>query len=131
MAQRTVLIDDLDGTEGAETVRFAFNGANYEIDLNSKNVEKMMKALQPFIDKGRKTSAAPKRAAQLGPGAPMPRIDYLSPDNYGKLHRGKVTEQEAKLVRDNQERASKNRQEQTGEPIDFTDASEKKRYGIK
>jgi hypothetical protein len=39
VAKQTIerLIDDLDGTEGAETVAFALDGVSYEIDLSEKN----------------------------------------------------------------------------------------------
>jgi hypothetical protein len=58
MAQQvtTRLIDDLDGTElDVRTTEFAFNGRHYEIDLSSKNWEKLHDALAPFIDTARKT----------------------------------------------------------------------------
>jgi hypothetical protein len=58
------------------------------------------------------------------------RLDFTAPENYGRLHRGRVTEAEAALVRDNREQASKNREAQTGSPIDFNDAAEQKRYGM-
>ena len=39
MAKRTLVIaiDDLDGTDGAETVRFGLDGRTYEVDLSDKN----------------------------------------------------------------------------------------------
>lgn len=41
MASKTVLVDDLDGTEGADTVEFEFEGEPYEIDLSAGNAEEM------------------------------------------------------------------------------------------
>lgn len=70
MAIRTVLIDDFDGTplEGnSSTTTFAFNGAQYEIDLAPENVTKLRDALAPFIKAGRRvgasgsTKSAPRR----------------------------------------------------------------------
>ena len=57
MARTTVvtIVDDIDGSEGAETVTFSFGGQSYEVDLSSKNRDKFQKALQPFIDSGRRT----------------------------------------------------------------------------
>jgi site-specific recombinase XerD len=43
MAQRVVLIDDIDGSEGSETVTYTVNGQEYEIDLSQKNAEKFHK----------------------------------------------------------------------------------------
>jgi hypothetical protein len=56
MAQTTTITitDDIDGSEGAETVTFSFEGQAYEIDLSSKNLGNFRKGLQPFIDSGRK-----------------------------------------------------------------------------
>ncbi len=57
MARTTVVtvVDDIDGSEGAETVTFSFDGQSYEVDLSLKNRDKFQKALQPFIDSGRRT----------------------------------------------------------------------------
>ena len=57
MAQRTtvVITDDLDGTEGADTVTFAFEGIEYQVDLSESNVKKLKKALDPYISAARKT----------------------------------------------------------------------------
>lgn len=57
MAQYTVtkIVDDLDGTEApdAETVNFALDGNNYEIDLGAENAEKLRAALQVYVEKAR------------------------------------------------------------------------------
>ena len=56
MARTTVvsIVDDIDGSEGAETVTFSFGGQSYEVDLSAKNRDKFQKAVQPFIDSGRR-----------------------------------------------------------------------------
>jgi len=41
------LIDDLDGAEASETVRFTIGGKSYEIDLSAKNAEQLDKLLEP------------------------------------------------------------------------------------
>jgi nucleoid-associated protein Lsr2 len=58
MAKTTVvaITDDIDGTDGAETVSFSFDGQSYEIDLGTKNLDKFKKSLQPFIDSGRRVA---------------------------------------------------------------------------
>jgi hypothetical protein len=53
MAQRVVLIDDLDGSEGDETVTYAVDGQECEIDLSEKNAQKLRDALAAFIEKSR------------------------------------------------------------------------------
>ncbi|MFD9431457.1 Lsr2 family protein [Streptomyces sp. NPDC060002] len=60
MAQQTIiqLLDDLDGSEASETIVFGLDGKTYEIDLNEKNAAKLRKALESYVDKGRKTNQA-------------------------------------------------------------------------
>src|SRR3954467_5183306 len=53
MVQRVVLVDDLDESEGAETLTYTFNGQEYEIDLSEKNAQKFREALEPYIKASR------------------------------------------------------------------------------
>ena len=50
MAKATVevLIDDLDGSEGAETVRIGWNGDWRELELSKKNVAALSRALDKY-----------------------------------------------------------------------------------
>jgi len=56
MAQRVQLIDDVDGTEGGETVTFALDGVTYEIDLSEKNATKLRDAFSAWVGHGRRVS---------------------------------------------------------------------------
>jgi len=58
MAKRTIhmLVDDIDGGEAEETVKFAIDGTQYEIDLSKKNAAKMRDALAPFVAAGTKVA---------------------------------------------------------------------------
>jgi nucleoid-associated protein Lsr2 len=60
MAQRVTvtLEDDLGGGLAEQTVRFGFGGAEYEIDLSTKNAAAFRNQLAPFIEHGRKTGRA-------------------------------------------------------------------------
>ncbi|HLQ56699.1 MAG TPA: Lsr2 family protein [Streptosporangiaceae bacterium] len=51
-----VITDDLDGSPGAETVAFSFDGRGYEIDLGKKNRARFQESLRPFMDAGRRTA---------------------------------------------------------------------------
>ena len=64
MAQRVQIIleDDYDGGEANETVAFALDGAEYEIDLSSGNAAKLRDELAPWIGHARKTGGRRKRA---------------------------------------------------------------------
>ena len=57
------VVDDFDGTPADQTVRFAFNGASYEIDLNRAHFEEFAEAIQPYIKAGRKTGTTRRRGA--------------------------------------------------------------------
>ncbi|WP_394941576.1 Lsr2 family protein [Psychromicrobium sp. YIM B11713] len=58
MAQKRVveLIDDLTGkaTTDGQTVRFGFDGVEYEIDLSPKNAKKLTDTLAPYLEKARR-----------------------------------------------------------------------------
>jgi hypothetical protein len=62
MAQQliTTLVDDIDGTEAAETVTFALDGESYEIDLSDRNAKELRKSLGHWTDRAR-TSGRPAR----------------------------------------------------------------------
>jgi hypothetical protein len=58
------LIDDLDGGDAAETVLFALDGANYEIDLSKKNAAALRTSLDRYVRVARRQSGsrpAPRR----------------------------------------------------------------------
>jgi hypothetical protein len=63
MAQKinVVLEDDLTGGPAEQTIRFAFDGTDYEIDLNAKNAAAFSKKLAPFIEHARRAGRAPSR----------------------------------------------------------------------
>jgi len=67
MAQRVTvaLEDDLDGGPADETVRFAFGGADYEIDRSKKHAAAFRKKLAPFVEHARKAGRAqPRRSSR-------------------------------------------------------------------
>lgn len=51
MAKRTIhmLVDDIDGGDAEETVTFALDGVQYEIDLSEKNAAKLRDSLARFV----------------------------------------------------------------------------------
>ncbi len=50
----TTLQDDIDGSDAAETVRFALDGVEWEIDLSERNANRLRNSLSDFIAHGRK-----------------------------------------------------------------------------
>ena len=59
MAKATVdvLVDDLDGSEGVETVRIGWNGDWRELDLSKKNLASLSKAFDKYWNVSRPVSA--------------------------------------------------------------------------
>lgn len=58
MAQRVhvILEDDIDGSEASETIQFALDGVNYEIDLNDENAAKLRDSLASWVGHARRVS---------------------------------------------------------------------------
>ena len=48
------LVDDIDGGDADETVKFALDGVQYEIDLSKKNADKLRNAIAPYLAAGSK-----------------------------------------------------------------------------
>ena len=71
MAQRVQIIleDDYDGGTAEETVTFALDGAEYEIDLSSKNATGLREALAPWVAHARKIGGRRKRATKAANAA--------------------------------------------------------------
>ncbi|NOV97249.1 Lsr2 dimerization domain-containing protein [Isoptericola halotolerans] len=67
MVQKTqvVLIDDIDGSDGDETVTFALDGVSYEIDLSAAHAAELRESFAQWIGHGRRTAArsAPRASA--------------------------------------------------------------------
>ena len=56
MAQRVSvdLVDDIDGARAVETLRFAIDGSEYEIDLGKRNADRLRAAMAVYIESGRR-----------------------------------------------------------------------------
>ena len=62
------LLDDIDGSQADETLRFGLDGTSYEIDLSARHAEKLRAALAKFVLSSRRVgrsrvAAAPPRRA--------------------------------------------------------------------
>lgn len=55
-----LLVDDIDGSEAAETVRFGLDGIQYETDLSSDHAEEMRALIAPYVKNARR-AATPGR----------------------------------------------------------------------
>jgi hypothetical protein len=70
MAQRVnvVLVDDLDGDDASETVTFALDGVDYEIDLNEENAAALRDALARYIEAGRRVGGRRRKVQRVASG---------------------------------------------------------------
>jgi hypothetical protein len=60
MAQRTITVDDIDGTSPAEEVPFSVGTDKWLIDLTGQNKDALLGALAPFIAKARRAPTPSK-----------------------------------------------------------------------
>jgi hypothetical protein len=58
----TTLQDDIDGSDATETVRFALDGVEWEIDLSERNANRLRNSLSDFIAHGRKVGGKRRTA---------------------------------------------------------------------
>src|SRR5262249_33047069 len=77
MAQNVtvVLIDDIDQSEAAETVRFGVDGTAYEIDLSAEHASELRSTISRYIRVARRIQSAPARARQQRPSRPRTQMD--------------------------------------------------------
>lgn len=67
-------VDDMDESPADGPVEFGIDGVTYEIDLSTKNAEKLRKQLQPWVDHARRVSGR-RRTARTGSSRPRAKID--------------------------------------------------------
>ncbi len=96
MAQRVKieLVDDLDGSEAAQTVSFGLDGTSYEIDLSTKNAEALREALAPYLGHARKAGGSSRRgrrsASSSGPSTAEIR-EWARANGHEVSDRGRVS----------------------------------------
>jgi len=135
MAREVVYTDDLDGSHGAEPVRFGWDDITWEIDLADANRKKLEEALRPYLDKAHPATVATPKAASptrrtRTSKADGEKIDYGSPEFAGRPHRGRVSPEEAATVRDQFDAVNKNLSAGGFPMLDPADEKTIKRYGL-
>ena len=95
MARKVIeeLVDDIDGQEASETVKFSYRGTDYEVDLSERNAAKMDKALARYVGVARKvkTTRSTRTVARFT-GGPNPRDirDWAKSEGIEVSDRGRV-----------------------------------------
>ena len=101
MAQKVqiLLIDDLDGGQADDTVRFGLDGTDYEIDLSAKHADALRKAVAPYLGAARRAPGSAVRrpgrtvhraASANGPDPPAVR-EWAKSQGIEVKDRGRVT----------------------------------------
>jgi Spy/CpxP family protein refolding chaperone len=80
---QVVVSDDLDGSDGAETVSFGLDGVSYEIDLTEKNRAKLEEDFAPYVSAARRISRSrvPSASRQTGPRIDRAQIRAWANEN--------------------------------------------------
>ena len=86
MAQKiqTLFIDDLDGSEAEDTVRFSLDGAEYEIDLNAEHAQALRDALARYVHAARRAGSSARRPGRGGRRAPAGGVDSTEVREWAK-----------------------------------------------
>lgn len=102
MAQRVqvILVDDVDGGDATETIEFALDGVNYEIDLNDENATKLREDLATWIGQARRSGGRRQTRRRSGGSAPSGRGEDLAKmrewgreNGYKVSSRGRVSQE--------------------------------------
>jgi hypothetical protein len=66
---RIELIDDRDGSPADETLDFALDGINYQIDLSEKNASELRELLLPYTSVAHRTGRGAAQQVRVGGGS--------------------------------------------------------------
>ncbi|MGL4173034.1 MAG: histone-like nucleoid-structuring protein Lsr2 [Actinomycetota bacterium] len=99
MAQKVqvMLLDDIDGSNATETVRFGLDGVSYEIDLSEKNANKLRKDLSVWLDSARRATGGSrvKNGRKSGRGTNTDDVsairDWAKKNGYEVSERGRIS----------------------------------------
>ena len=79
-------IDDLDGTQAEGTVRFALDGAHYEIDLNTVHAKELRTNLARYTEAGRKITGTTRRPVRNTGNAAADRLSTTEIRDWAKAN---------------------------------------------
>ena len=98
------LIDDISGEDAQESVRFALDGVEYEIDLAEENAAGLRKALGPYIARGRRvrgSSASQRSRATSSSREQTQRVrEWAEANGYNPSARGRISQNIMKAYED-------------------------------
>jgi hypothetical protein len=102
MAQKVqiLLIDDIDGSEAAHTVRFGLDNVAYEIDLSDANAGQLRESLATWVAHARKTTPSARAAAttqrqraRVDPAQQQDMRQWARENGYQVRGRGRISQE--------------------------------------
>lgn len=96
--------------------------------FGEQDVDQVLRNARAGSGSGASSTTRPRRAPRASSASG--KVDYRDESRFGLLHRGRVTEEEAAMVRANLVQANRNRVAAGQPEIDPSDPKEKKRYGF-
>ncbi|OLB75427.1 MAG: nucleoid-associated protein Lsr2 [Actinobacteria bacterium 13_2_20CM_2_71_6] len=69
------LLDDIDGSQADETLKFGLDGVSYEIDLSARHAERLRASLAKFVLSSRRVGRGQLVAAARTRGAGPAKVD--------------------------------------------------------
>ena len=98
MAQKVqiLLVDDIEGGDADETVRFGLDGVDYEIDLSTGNAEELRNALAAYVGSarrvgGRRRSGRRSGSSNTAGGSAAAIREWARANGYEVSDRGRVS----------------------------------------
>ncbi len=98
---QVILQDDIDGGEPAQTIYFAVDGKNYEIDLTEPHAAELRDCLAPWIAAARRASTAPIPKPRSKPNRASDTVDirrWAKENNIPVSERGRTVVGGKRLV---------------------------------
>ncbi|MBQ3358873.1 MAG: Lsr2 family protein [Microbacterium sp.] len=106
---RTVLVDDLDGSEAHHTITFAYLDRRYEIDLSTDNAETFFNLILPYIEAGRPARLDADKADAM-PSRDLTKIrTWAREHGFAVSDRGRIAQRVRNAYDESERRASEGR----------------------
>lgn len=93
MARRTIIVDDIDGSEDAREVTFSLDGETWRIDLSEENRQRLREALGEFIESAVKVSGGRASRSASAPSSAVDLADvraWARANGYEVNDRGRI-----------------------------------------
>lgn len=98
MAQKVLvrLIDDIDGSDAAETVPFSLDGVHYEIDLSEENAAELREMFSAWVTNARRVGGSKRKSSSSGSSKKKGDVDlaevraWAQENGYEVSDRGRI-----------------------------------------